>query len=144
MHSPFSRTPSLTTLSLGQLASEGGSEKKRPFLDGGRAEPQTPLVTCRMATSFLSWLSCLVGKRSLSMTFTATSRPVFRCFPGQGVGKVVGEHFLPDLAKETHPHPHPNSETQPALDKGGWKASKMALRPQERWEQQGALGIKVE
>ncbi|TNN45686.1 hypothetical protein EYF80_044115 [Liparis tanakae] len=34
-----------------------------------------------MATSFLSWLSCLVGKRSLSMTLTATSLPDFLCFP---------------------------------------------------------------
>lgn len=41
-----------------------------------------PVFTCSMATSFLSWLSCLVGKRSLSMTLTATSLPDFLCFPG--------------------------------------------------------------
>lgn len=37
--------------------------------------------TCKMATSFRSWLSCLVGKRILSMTLMATSRFVFLCFP---------------------------------------------------------------
>lgn len=37
--------------------------------------------TCKMATSFLNWLSCLVGKRSLSITLTAMSLPVFRCLP---------------------------------------------------------------
>lgn len=46
------------------------------------------LVTCSMATSFLSWLSCLVGNRSLSITFTATSRPDFLCFP-VWVGKMI-------------------------------------------------------
>lgn len=39
------------------------------------------VFTCSMATSFLSWLSCLVGKRSLSITLMATSLPVFLCFP---------------------------------------------------------------
>lgn len=37
--------------------------------------------TCKMATSFLSWLSCLVGNLILSITFIATSLPVFLCFP---------------------------------------------------------------
>lgn len=33
------------------------------------------LSTCRMATSFLSCVSCLAGKRVLSMTLMATGRP---------------------------------------------------------------------
>ena len=48
----------------------------------GADMPWLWVFTCSMATSFLSWLSCLVGKRSLSMTLTATSRPVILCFPG--------------------------------------------------------------
>lgn len=39
------------------------------------------LITCKMATSFLSWLSCLVGNLILSITLIATSLPVFLCFP---------------------------------------------------------------
>lgn len=38
-------------------------------------------ITCKIATSFRSWLSCLVGKRILSMTLMATSRFVFLCLP---------------------------------------------------------------
>jgi len=34
-----------------------------------------------MATSFFSWASCLVGKRSLSMTLIATSLSSVRCLP---------------------------------------------------------------
>lgn len=34
-----------------------------------------------MATSFLSWLSCLVGNLILSITLMATSLPLFLCFP---------------------------------------------------------------
>ena len=34
-----------------------------------------------MATSFLSWLSCLVGNLILSMTLMATSLPLFLCLP---------------------------------------------------------------
>lgn len=37
--------------------------------------------TCKMATSFLSWLSCLVGNLILSMILMATSFPVFLCLP---------------------------------------------------------------
>ena len=38
-------------------------------------------LTCRMATSVFSWASCLVGKRSLSITLMATSRFVLRWRP---------------------------------------------------------------
>lgn len=46
--------------------------------------------TWRMATSFLNWLSCLVGKRILSMTLMATSLPVFLCFPLRSEKMTVG------------------------------------------------------
>ncbi len=39
------------------------------------------VFTWSMATSLRSWLSCLVGNRSLSMILMATSLPVFLCFP---------------------------------------------------------------
>ena len=34
--------------------------------------------TCKIETSFLSWASCLVGNRNLSITLMATSRPSLR------------------------------------------------------------------
>ena len=43
--------------------------------------PARPASTCNMATSFFNCASCLVGKRSLSMTLMATSRPSWRCLP---------------------------------------------------------------
>lgn len=39
------------------------------------------VITCNMATSFLSWLSCLVGNLILSITLMATSLPLFLCLP---------------------------------------------------------------
>ena len=36
---------------------------------------------CRIETSFLSWASCLVGNRSLSITLIATARPDFLWIP---------------------------------------------------------------
>lgn len=39
--------------------------------------------TWRIATSFLSWLSCLVGNLILSMILIATSLPLFLCLPAQ-------------------------------------------------------------
>lgn len=69
------------------------------------------------------------------MTFTATSRPVFRCFPGQGVGEVgdKGNRTF-QYWHENHPH---NTETYPALGKGGWMAIKMALRYPPRRDVRG-------
>lgn len=39
------------------------------------------VITCNIATSFLSWLSCLVGNLILSITLMATSLPLFLCLP---------------------------------------------------------------
>lgn len=49
------------------------SEKAFQLRSAGRRR----VNTCRMATSFLSCLSCWVGKRVLSMTLMATERPSF-------------------------------------------------------------------
>lgn len=55
----------------------------RPGVSNMRSKLTTPgwQRFCRMATSFLSWASCLVGKRSLSITLMATPRPLLRWTP---------------------------------------------------------------
>lgn len=47
---------------------------------------------CKMDTSFLSWASCLVGKRSLSITLTATARPDFLYAPDHNHHQSVGKY----------------------------------------------------
>lgn len=48
---------------------------------GGNGAVGLQALTWSMATSFLSWLSCLVGNLILSITFMATSLPLFLCLP---------------------------------------------------------------
>lgn len=94
--------------------------------EGGSSGPRAPVVTCKMATSFRSWLSCLVGKRSLSMTLTATSRPVFRCFPGQGVREAEGEGSR--ALQSWQEGPRPTHRDTPSTGRRRWKAMEVALR----------------
>lgn len=62
------------------------------------------LSTCRMATSLRSWLSCLVGKRNLSIILIATSLPVFLRFPAvykQNTVHSIEHNCLVQIASHT-------------------------------------------